>query len=290
MRTKTTQAEPWLIYAYGGGWGHLTRASALARAAAVYAPVSIRSNSAYTHRLPPAPELTCEPAVFIVDTFPRGITGELAGVLPSLKAKKVLIHRSLNPSYVEWAGLPEFVAAHYDLVVIPGPDEGGAFPGVVTDPWLIRDLPIRDAPPNDIVICAAGNTAELAWYGAVAALLPTALCIAAHCPPGCPPERWLRHWPALDYIAGARVVIGGAGYNTVAECLACGIPLIAKAWPRKYDLQRRRAEHAAVRGSVTLVEAPEEAAAAAHSYPPASSALCSNGAHAAAARIHSILS
>jgi len=36
----------------------------------------------------------------IVDTFPRGLGGELAALLPAWGALRVLIHRDLNPEYV----------------------------------------------------------------------------------------------------------------------------------------------------------------------------------------------
>jgi predicted glycosyltransferase len=58
-------------------------------------------------------------------------------------------------------------------------------------------------------------------------------------------------------------VVGGAGYNTIHECLALGVPLIARPWPRKYDRQELRAARAARSGKVTVVESPEEAARAA---------------------------
>jgi UDP:flavonoid glycosyltransferase YjiC (YdhE family) len=51
----------------------------------------------------------------------------------------------------------------------------------------------------------------------------------------------MRYWPAMDLLPGVEVVVGGAGYNTVNECAACGVPLIARAWPRKYDRQSLRA-------------------------------------------------
>ena len=55
-------------------------------------------------------------------------------------------------------------------------------------------------------------------------------------------------------------MIGGAGYNTVNECLATGTPLIARPWPRKYDRQRERAERTP---GITIVDTPDEAAEAA---------------------------
>ncbi|MBW4572535.1 MAG: hypothetical protein KME31_32500 [Tolypothrix carrinoi HA7290-LM1] len=38
-------------------------------------------------------------------------------------------------------------------------------------------------------------------------------------------------------MAVADVVVGGAGYNTVYECAALGVPLVAIALKRLYDRQ-----------------------------------------------------
>jgi len=289
----------WLIYALGGGWGHLTRAASLARAAQSRHRVRVLTNSPYVTQVAKAmpeldlialdPSLTAatarsyavrqieaaDPGCLIVDTFPRGLGGELANLLGSIKATKVLIHRDLNPHYVEEAELHEFVRSTYDLVLIPGEDEAGAFAdlhkAVVTEPWLIRDPPQnhqRAGQPR-IVVCASGNSDELHWYGAVVACLREldtrveVRCVAPTCPPGCPPECWVQHWPAADLYSSADVVIGSAGYNTIHECMAHQVPLIAHPWPRKYDRQWLRASRAAKRGSVTIVEDPGEAAEAA---------------------------
>jgi len=45
--------------------------------------------------------------------------GELAGLLNSFAATKVLVHRDLNPRYVTEANLRDFVKSAYDLIVIP---------------------------------------------------------------------------------------------------------------------------------------------------------------------------
>lgn len=284
-------SAPWLIYALGGGWGHLTRAVALAQAA----PARILTNSPYAARVANAmPELdllvldpdlpiaearieiveairAAAAGCLIVDTFPRGLGGELAGMLHSLAPTKVLVHRDLNPHYVATAGLKDFVQFNYDLILIPGEDEGRAFADLptaaVTAPWLVRSKP-NPSLHTDILICAAGPLEELAWYGAVAAKLlarssAIVRCVAPIRPPGCPAECWIEYWPAADLIATADVVIGGAGYNTIHECLAYHVPLIARPWPRTYDRQWLRARRAAKRGSVTIVDLPEEAASAA---------------------------
>lgn len=291
--------RPWLIYALGGGWGHLTRAASLARAARPNHQIRILTNSPYAQQVAKAmPELdlialdpslekakapnfalreieTADYSCLIIDTFPRGLGGELAGLLGSLTATRVLIHRDLNPRYVVQAGLHAFVRVAYDLVLIPGEGEAAAFADlpatVITRPWLIREpQPSRSHGGNPrILVCASGQTGELSWYGAVVACLRgrypgvDVRCVAPACPPGCPGECWIEHWPATDLYPEADIVIGGAGYNTIHECEACGIPLIARPWPRTYDRQWLRARRAAKRGTVTIVGTPEEAAGAA---------------------------
>src|SRR5579863_10123249 len=177
--------ELWLIYALGGGWGHLTRAAALARVACARNHVRILTNSPNAPCVSRAlPELdivaldptlpaatareqvirhiqAADPSLFIVDTFPRGLGGELADAIHSLRATKVLVHRDLSPLYVAEAKLHTFVQSAYDLILIPGEDEGAAFAdlpaAVVTEPWLIRDPPpVRDRVRQpSVVVCAA---------------------------------------------------------------------------------------------------------------------------------------
>jgi hypothetical protein len=214
----------------------------------------------------------------IVDTFPRGLGGELTVLLGQSDARTVLVHRDLNPRYVESLQLRPFVEALYDLVLIPGAGEGSQFAdlpmAVATPPWLVRSaaglperehartvLALRPHEPHCVLICVSGKPAEREWYRAVAAELrtlapdlPVRSVAAVHD---------VRYWPAMDLFGCAAVVVGGAGYNTVEECLAWGVPLVARAWPRTYDRQERRARSAAARGCVVLVQSPAEAAIAA---------------------------
>jgi UDP:flavonoid glycosyltransferase YjiC (YdhE family) len=289
----------WLIYALGGGWGHLTRAVSLARVACSRHRVRILTNSPYAPKVANAlprleivamdPSLTLAKAreqliqhiqatdvcCLIVDTFPRGLGGELANIIDSLAATKVLVHRDLSPSYVSEAKLRAFVRSTYDLICIPGKGEGAAFAdlpaAVVTEPWLIRNPPSERCLDQQrrVLVCAAGTTEELAWYGALVALLRKLdstldiRCVAPSCPPGCPKELWIEHWPAVDLFPTADVVIGGAGYNTIHECVAWQVPLIAHPWPRKYDRQWLRAQRAERCGSVTVAKKLNAAAEAA---------------------------
>src|SRR5690242_13582904 len=220
-RRFRSELMPALLYALGGGWGHLTRAVALARASLARGiTLRVLTNSPYAPRIASAipdlclitlpPDLPAAqarqetlrvirdaaPDCLIVDTFPRGLGGELATTIEKLAPKRVLIHRDLNPRYVSSMNLHDFVRCHYDLILIPGEDEGRAFAdhpaASITAPWLISASG-NPAAPDDILVCAAGDARELPWYGKVASLL-RARCIAPVCPPGCPPELWIDHW------------------------------------------------------------------------------------------------
>ena len=293
----------WLIYALGGGWGHLTRAAALARAASRRHAVRILTNSPYAEHVRAAmPQLdlvtldpalpveaaskeavrqvrSADPEVLIVDTFPRGLGGELVDVLESLPSSKVLVHRDISPEYVAAYHLREFVDSNYDLVLVPCELEA-PLGGIVTAPWLIRsrgELPSRkralrllgidpslDPSVRVVLVCASGNTSELRWYGRVTARLArdpalAVRCVAAERPPDCPAECWLSYWPAVDLTPAVDVVVGGGGYNTVQECIWYGVALVARAWPRKYDRQLTRLKIANDFGLVRIVRTVEDA-------------------------------
>jgi hypothetical protein len=137
------QAERgWLIYALGGGWGHLQRALSLARIAG---PIRILTNSRYAEV---GHALACPKGglinLLLVDTFPRGLLGELVNVLPKLTIPKILIHRDLNPRYVAQTNLRQFVLDNYDLVLVAGEPETAPFADLPiarqTAPWLIRSF------------------------------------------------------------------------------------------------------------------------------------------------------
>jgi predicted glycosyltransferase len=283
--------DTWLIYALGGGWGHLTRALALSRIAARDRHIQILTNSPYLsyfsqqllpkncqiHAISPLTDapatrdrireilLTATYDCLIIDTFPRGLGGELATLFPSLKTKKrVLIHRDLNPNYVQAKNLYQFVAQWFDLILIPG--EGCHLPLADlpqvqhTSPWLIRsaeELPDRKVAcsllhlPHDtelqrVLVLASGRSEELSIYGKLTQILAQSYphleirCLAAEKPPECPKQLWICYSPALDCLQVADVVVGSGGYNTVWECQAIGVPLVAFPFSRLYDCQAAR--------------------------------------------------
>ncbi len=279
----------WFIYALGSGWGHLNRALALAQVAATRRRVHLLTNSPYATRLTSlvqTPNLTlhqpCTQGLsaaearqsiqsllksiqydcLIVDTFPRGLIGELADLIPQQHhVSHVLIHRDLNPKYISAKAIAPFVRHHYNGFLLPGePDVPLAHlpQAKITAPWISRDhnnLPDTQAlrtryniPANKplIVVVGAGQPKELAFFGTIAQHLARAFpestirCLSATCPPTCPADLWLYHWPGIDILQLANAVVGGGGYNLTHECAALNIPLVGFAFPRRYDRQTRR--------------------------------------------------
>ncbi|MEM9004511.1 MAG: UDP-N-acetylglucosamine--LPS N-acetylglucosamine transferase [Cyanobacteria bacterium P01_F01_bin.86] len=287
----------WLIYALGGGWGHLNRAIALARVAVTYADIHILTNSLYQHkigslkdriylhRIDPVTNLsaTCNQVqqfitsqswdCMIVDTFPRGVGGELVDMLLRINCSKVLIHRDLRPAYIHQKAIVPVAAEFYDLILVPG-ELGFALltnlPQTVrTPPWLIRsDIELPDLANAHallnlalsghqpvLVVLAGGRPEEQIWYGRVTQALAknfpniTVRCIAPVCPEHCLQELWISHYPAIECLLAAHFVIGSGGYNTVNECRALSIPLIARPFSRLYDRQHLRITYARLQGA-----------------------------------------
>ena len=280
----------WFIYALGSGWGHLNRALSLAQVAAQDRPVHVLTNSPYAQQVLPAVEsaslklhqLPAKVSVhqakafvesllhrtaydcLIVDTFPRGLVGELSQLIPKQSnICHVLVHRDLNPAYIRAKAIAQYTRQHYDGILIPGECAAplAHLPQAkVTAPWLSRSAAdllnfqqlqsqwnISESLPL-VVVCGSGQPEELAFWGQVTEQMATALpaiavrCLAASCPPTCSPDRWIAHWPGMDVLQLADVVVGGGGYNLIHECEALGKPLVAFAWPRRYDRQAQRIE------------------------------------------------
>ena len=158
-----------LYYALGGGWGHAVRALAIARhakqrhdgrhlvmvntpfAAAleheaaqqgielIQLPADVTPTAAQQHWL--YLHDRCRPQTWVIDTFPRGLGGELVWPLQqSCRPRTVLIHRYLCRPYVRAKRLAEFIHRFVDLAIIPGEPSPTALqiPAVPVPPILIR--------------------------------------------------------------------------------------------------------------------------------------------------------
>ncbi|GMU02433.1 hypothetical protein KH5H1_65530 [Corallococcus caeni] len=292
--------QHWRLYALGGGLGHLTRAAALARAAVARGHVvDVLTNSPFAPGLPLeswlGPGATVHrvdarldkaatvaavgawlaeatPDVLVVDTFPRGLAGELVTLLPTVNAPRVLVHRDLTPVYVERFDVARAADA-FDLLVVPGEDAPFAHHprAVRTAPWLLLDadalmprdearrrLGLEDGDARPVVaVMGCGREEEVAETGATADRLRVSL-------DGRAVVRWLvptAHasglavWPALAVLRGVDVLVGAGGYNTVQEARATGTPLVAWARPRLYDRQALRLTEAERVGDAAELEA-----------------------------------
>ncbi len=291
----------WLIYALGGGWGHCIRSLALGRVASRKRPVTILCNSRYIptalryvgsnsqHPILEGCQIVSIPAdwgklqtqayvrtflqqqfpeVIIVDTFPRGLLGELVDILPDMKATKILVHRHLHPRYVAAKQIVAFSQQLYDRILIPG-ELGNLHLShlpqtAYTSPWLLRhpqELPYREQarkllhiPSNSrspvIVAIASGKPQELSWYAQLCDGLCQAFphaevrCLSANSPHSSNDRRWCFHFPGIECLPAADVAVVGGGYNSSFECLAVGVPWVATPFPRRYDRQDYRIQQA----------------------------------------------
>lgn len=198
--------------------------------------------------------------VLFVDTFPRGLGGELADVLPRSKARRVWIHRDLDPRYVAEFQLESF-AQHFELILVPGEDAPLAHLPQArrTLPWLIADsaellspaaaraeLGVPGSQPI-IAVSGSGTDDEVRETGEWAARLESELAEEARviwiCAAGAsraPGPPTLSVWPLLLLLPGVDVLVGSGGYHTVHEARATGTPLVALPRPRRYDRQGLR--------------------------------------------------
>ena len=294
----------WLMYAMGGGMGHVTRATALSRALLQSSSadprqcetrVTLLTNSSFATGLNIESELGPRAEVLrvdssldrhatvaevqrvfgsesadavVVDTFPRGLAGELAQILPGLNCRKILVHRDLNPKYCQQYRLAEFVE-NYDQLIVPG--EAAPFENlpnaISTQPWLVRNedelltpdearfrLAVTGSRLPVAVVLGCGRLDEInqmyGWATRLADEFPAALevrfVVMQKPHPDVTHESTARNfkvisiWPFFQAIRGANIVISGGGYNSVNEAKAAGVRFCGIPRRRLYDRQENR--------------------------------------------------
>ncbi len=292
-----------LCYAFGSGLGHLTRALALARRLAPLtpAPFEILTHSPFPNdplpgvgtpgsRSPILPDgepsvrltqfptaspaeladrliahlRTAPPALLVVDAFPRGILGELPGVLHHVACPRVLLARRVQPRWLShWAAFraqPE----PWDLVlqVEPGAPAFATRRAEQVEPVLIRDrteLPSRPEARRGLgvegakpVVCVvSGGSADRS--DAVLALTRTALQRAGvqarliHAARATPGRLFPPSWPLMEWLPALDLVIGEAGYHLAHETALTGTPALFLPACRRYDDPNGRAGNRLVR-------------------------------------------
>ena len=244
---------PAVIYALGGGLGHLSRALALARTLEGTAIVHRGSDALPDIDLPsgvrligvdaawtPARLRAClsglarAAPVLVVDTFPGGVAHELDDATLAGFAHRVLVRRYLRPgAYDDEAAL----AARFDDTLVPyrarlcewpesGNDRGagcactGAHAG-----FLVRGLRVEShLDALELIIIGDRERLPPGWR----ALLPARTGHVSG--------------PFRALPAARRYLAMGAGHNLVYELMEAGVCFAAMPCERRYDDQFRRAD------------------------------------------------
>jgi len=186
---------------------------------------------------------------FIVDSFPRGLAGELAPMLSRLSMRKFLVARHMNADYAIKPEVLESLQA-YEHLLLPG--EASVWQShcrhTMTAPWFVRDAAEIPSPSSVraslaidpqkrvAVFVGTGNPEEVNELHALSlrAKVRTSLHIVWLSPTD------VSNWPAMNVLAAADVVLGSAGYNLVWECRALKVPLLCQVRSRLYDEQEKR--------------------------------------------------
>lgn len=214
--------------------------------------------------------------VLVVDTFPRGIGGELATWLASesslhrqgsRKLTKYLIARPVSEKYSSTEKYRRAIDC-YDRVFVPadGQRVGDNIKKkigkhVFTGHWVICDSTVlftreesrrileADNGKPSVAVLGTGKRTEIQEMERVFRQLVN--CMGEHIEfrffsPGREVNK--RNlgstksslWPLFRLYPGFDLVIGSGGYNTVAECRLSSTPLLAFPRPRMYDQQKNR--------------------------------------------------
>ncbi len=209
--------------------------------------------------------LDYDPDVLVVDTFPRGLGGELLGLFPLMpNCKKVLISRTLPADYVQEYSLPGMVNEFYDLVISPG--ELSPFHKLTmhcpAEAFLLLDaneIPSRISAAAAIsrnperplaLVVASGNDFEIEHAIHITQVVQAQTdCDVLVATPaelqfesGVDADAIVANvgWPLMRVLPAVDLVAGWGGYNLFWETQTLGVPAILANGKRKYDDQTNR--------------------------------------------------
>lgn len=249
-------------------------------------------------------------AVLAVDAFPAGILGELPPVLPGLPCRRATLVRRLQERWVRQWALPDLLPLYDTLIEAePGftlPEVPSTVRRVQVPPILVRDageLLCREAAraawghagagPLICSVVTGTRPADQGLLGVcrrVAARLGVAegLRLVTPYPGGEPAGEYRFHFPLLEWLPGADLVIGPCGYNLCYETAALGLPAVFVPQPRLYDDQFARAAPRRLARSPEELEQQVREVLEAGSRGPAANTF-ENGAGAAAQALGDLL-
>ena len=259
-----------LFYAMGGGRGHQTRARNIHLAMRELSPGltslllvpqdRIRlSKPGLEQSVAPsrdgpvladwiAQELeSFRPDLLVVDTFPRGVMGELTTL--EFRVPRALVTRWVNPEYYRNAGVWKALNA-FDQVFWTEPKSDPRFPGQLTEPvipntsLLKRDAVRRVLGASGrplILVFGWGDTVERKRQHARLEYLSNLqdwdlrfLCSDLNTEI---PEVW-------KLLSGADLIVSASGYNAAYEIAQHQVPVVWVPQKRKVDDQALRASGA----------------------------------------------
>lgn len=131
-----------LFYCLGSGMGHLARAATISRKLKrlIRGDIAIITNSPF-HYLLEVEDITCvylknlveidddtgnlirniigqiNPELFIIDTYPTGIKGELIPLLKNRGFKKALLRRNIPETVISLEAMASYAQSYFDLVI-----------------------------------------------------------------------------------------------------------------------------------------------------------------------------
>ncbi|MBS2038676.1 hypothetical protein JST97_27090 [bacterium] len=164
-----------------------------------------------------------EPDLLVVDTFPRGLLGELAEL--EFPCPAWLIARWVKPEYAMRSDVLDALT-RYEAVL-----------GCERNPWQARSLgpvvgPVQTPRPCSWLWLGSG---PLDQQRSMAEWLASRALLVA-------PDLGLERSDLPSLLAGAELVISAAGYNSYQEIVQAGVPVIFWPQERLYDEQWRRAQ------------------------------------------------
>ena len=258
-----------LTYAMGGGRGHQTRARSLHRALRRLEPkletVLLTPQDRVRQDEPgltvleaPSPDpqklkswqaqalYQTRPDLYLVDTFPRGVLGELT--LPQNVACALVTRWVVTEFYAR----PPVRQAlqRFDAVFWTEPKSDPSFPGELTPP-VVDDRPVLSRSEARRALEVDERPLVLAFPWALPSQQEeTTSALQAICEAKSWNLRWVDQTQdylfrrADLYLSAADLVISPSGYNTYYEVCKHGVSAIWVPQPRKYDNQARRASGA----------------------------------------------
>lgn len=204
------------------------------------------------------------PDLMVVDTFPSGPHGELAGLLSagrlSSRAKRAIVRRSVPPEMAEHPTVARGLD-RYDLAIVaddPFRDVTVKLPLrtvhvrpiTLTEPADGADREsarARFGVPRDAraVLVAAGGGADAEAQQCAARIverLPPDVFAVSVTGPLAPGSSGIRVAPMAPWLAAFDGAFSAAGYNTAHELVKAGIPSALFAMPRPFDDQAARVQ------------------------------------------------